>query len=291
LFSVRAGLVRTAQLVALVLCLNQLALAQDRNLLVIVDMEPDDRVALMLLAAEFPAEIAFVGTTGMHAGRKAALARQFMDQIGLDEIPVVQGSGGEASSYPEIASSKAAREYQFEGRGLIPKAELAKINSDVSHSSEKLSQKIRALLLTQNEIEIALLAPATDLVHALEENPGLEAHIAHIHLMAGWSLKLLPSGEIDRRTTYNWNTDPDAGAKPVSIESIPMTLYSSHMIKSSFSGGSINNDGFPAIISELVSRKCQVPAFETFLFAADSWDHHLMENIPPLRTVIGDHAG
>ncbi len=51
------------------------------------------------------------------------------------------------------------------------------------------------------------------------------------------------------------------------------------------------NNGFPAIISELVSRKCQVPAFETFLFAAGSWDHHLMEMIPPLRTVIADHAG
>jgi len=103
-------------------------------------MEPDDRIALLLLAAEFPSEIAFVGTTVMHAGRKQVLADQFLDRIGLPGIPAIQGTGGEAASYPEIASSKAALGYQSEGHSLLPEADLALINRDMPRSSDFLNR-------------------------------------------------------------------------------------------------------------------------------------------------------
>ena len=275
----------------LLLILKPWADAQSRNLLVIVDMEPDDRIALILLAAEFSDEIIFVGTTGMHAGRKAALARKFLDQMGLGTVPVIQGSGGEAESYPEIASSRAAREYQFEGRGLLPETELVAINQDMPKSSMKLSHEIQVLLRVNGNIEIVLLAPATDLVLALEQEPSLQEHIRHIHLMGGWSESRQSSRDIVRRTTYNWNMDPEAAAKLMSFNTIPMTLYSSHMIKSSFSGGSINKQGYPKIISEIESQRGQVPVFNSFLLAAKSWDHHLIEKIPSLSTTMGNHAG
>jgi hypothetical protein len=287
----RTGLPGLLLVVLLVLGFSQLTHAQNRNLLVIVDMEPDDRMALMLLAAEFPAGIAFIGTSGMHAGRKAALARKFIGQLGLAEVPVIQGSGGESSSYPGIASSEAAREYHSEGRGLLPQADLAVINRDTPRSSEELSRKIREFLQEHDDIEIVLLAPATDLVQALEDEPTLEARIKHIHLMGGWSHITQPSGGIVRRTTFNWNMDPDAGARLMSMNTIPMTLYSSHMIKHSFSGGSINKDDYPAVIGELESQRGQVPAFDSFLIATASWDHHLMEKIPSMQAIIGDHAG
>lgn len=275
----------------LVLSLSLWTPDQDRKLLVIVDMEPDDRIALMLLAAEFPEEVAFIGTSGMHAGRKAVLAAAFLEQMGLASVPVIQGSGGVAESYPEIASSRAAREYQSEGHGLLPDTELAAINRDLSRSSENLSREIRKILQADDEIEIVLLAPATDLVSALEEEPSLEARIEHIHLMGGWSQKAQPSGEIVLRTTYNWNMDPTSAAKLMSMNTIPMTLYSSHMLKSSFSGGSINKERYPEIIDELESQRSEVPAFDSFLVAAESWDHHLLEKIPPLQAIIGNHAG
>ena len=287
----RTGLPGLLLVVLLVLCFSQLTHARSRNLVVIVDMEPDDRMALMLLAAEFPAGIAFIGTSGMHAGRKAALADMFLGQLGLAEVPVVQGSGGESSSYPGIASSEAAREYQSEGRGLLPQADLAAINRDIPRSSEQLSREIRAFLQEHDDTEIVLLAPATDLVRALEDEPALTARIKHIHLMGGWSHITQPSGEIVRRTTFNWNMDPDAGARLMSMNTVPMTLYSSHMIKHSFSGGSVNKDGYPAIIGELESQRGQVPAFESFLVATESWDRHLMEKIPSMQAIIGDHAG
>jgi hypothetical protein len=72
---------------------------------------------------------------------------------------------------------------------------------------------------------------------------------------------------------------------------LPMTLYSTHVIRRTFSGGTINKDGFPGIINELKSQRCRVPAFESFLVAANSWDQHVMEMIPALRAVIGDNAG
>ena len=74
-----------------------------RRIIVITDLEPDDRMALHLLAARFRApEIAFVGTTVMHAGRKALLARRLLGQLGLAEVPVFSGPGGEAGDYPDI---------------------------------------------------------------------------------------------------------------------------------------------------------------------------------------------
>ena len=288
---VSKGLPHLLRVLFVVLCLGQSACGQSRGLLVIVDMEPDDRIALLLLAAEFPEEIVYVGTTGMHAGRKQVLAERYLDRIGLAGIPVIQGTGGEAASYPDIASSRAAREYQSEGRGLLSEADLTLINSDMPRSSEELNRVIRDLLRKRDDIEIVLLAPATDLVHALEAEPSLKTRIKHIHMMAGWSEKVMPSGEVVRRTTYNWNMDPIAGAQLMSMKTVPMTLYSSHIIKSSFSGGSINKDGFPKIIGELESQWCRVPAFESFLVAGNSWDHHLMKKIPPLRDIIGDNAG
>ena len=154
------GLIRLLQVVLAVLCFSQSTHARGHNLMVIVDMEPDDRVALMLLATEFPAEMGFVGTTGMHAGRKAALAEKFLQQMGLAAVPVIQGSGGEATSYPEIASSRAAREYQSEGRGLLPEADLAAINRHIPRSSRKLSREIQEFLGTW--IHDARVRPVSD---------------------------------------------------------------------------------------------------------------------------------
>jgi inosine-uridine nucleoside N-ribohydrolase len=290
-FKVGTGLVGLLLVGLLVLSSNRGAPARSRNVVVIVDMEPDDRIALMLLAAQIPEEMVLIGTTGMHAGRKAALAATFLEQLGLASVPVIQGSGGEAGSYPEIASSRAAREYQFEGHGLLPDVELAAINRDLPRSSEKLSQEIRKFLQEYDELEIVLLAPATDLVLALEQESSLESRIKHIHLMGGWSQITQPSGEVVLRTTYNWNMDPVSAAKLMSMNTIPMSLYSSHLIKRSFSGGSINKDRYPEIINKLESQRAEVPAFDSFFVASESWDHHLLEKIPPLNAIIGNHAG
>ena len=275
----------------LVAGVHQSALGQNRSLLVIVDMEPDDRIALLLLAAEFPDDIAFVGTTGMHAGRKQVLAKQFLDQAGLSDIPVIQGSGGEASTYPKVASSAAALEYQSEGYGLLPDYELERINREMPRSSDHLSLAIQDLLRTRDQVEIVLLAPATDLILALDAEPALSGSIKRIYIMGGWTESVLSSGEIQLFTTYNWNMSPSAAAALMSMEGIPMVLYSSHVIKSIFPGGSINRVGFPAIIGELDYQRLLVPAFHSFLVAANSWDQHVMAEIPILKTVIGVHAG
>lgn len=265
--------------------------SNSRSLLVITDMEPDDHIALMLLAAEFPQEIVAVGTTVMHAGRKQVLARQFVQQLGLPEVPVIQGSGGDSQSYLEIASSRAAREYEFEGQGVLPQAELVLINNEKPRSSEDLSRAIRSLLKEHDDIEIVLLAPATDLVHALKVDPSIKTRIKHIHVSGGWSEKTLPSGEVARRTSYNWNMDPKAAAALMSMKTIPMTLYSTHVIRRDFSGGTVNKESFPEIINELKSQRYRVSAFETFLHAVHSWDKHVMQTIPRLKAVIGDNAG
>lgn len=278
-------------MVFVIACLSQPTHAWGRSLLVIVDMEPDDRIALLLLGAQFREEIVSIGTTGLHAGRRQILAQHLLDAMDLAAIPVIQGTGGEAESYPSIVSTSAARAYRGEGHGLLSDAELSAIDRDTPRSSEALQLAIRELLRERDDIEVVLLAPATDLVHALEAEPALQARVQHIHTMGGWSEKVDASGKSVRRTTYNWNMDPVAAAKLMSMKTMPMTLYSSHLIKASFAGGSINQDDFPEIIGELESQRCRIPAIEAFFIAADSWDHHLMEKIPPLQTIIGDNAG
>jgi inosine-uridine nucleoside N-ribohydrolase len=287
-FLVNSSLVRL--LVLVVLILGAAAHAQTRSLIVITDMEPDDRMALMLLAVEFPADIVFVGTTGMHAGLKQVLAGQLLSRLGVGGIPVIQGSGGTADSYPDIASSRAAREYRDEGAGLLPADTLAKIKHDMPRSSDELRWAIRDLLWGHDGVEIVLLAPPTDLVDVLETEPALRAKIGHIYMMGGWSQKAGESGERVRRSTYNWNMAPEASAKLMAMTAIPMTLYSSDVIKAAFAGGSITKDSFPEIIDELREGRCRVPAFAEFLSAAAHWNHHVMATIPALKTVIGDNA-
>ena len=176
--------------------------AQAREVIVITDLEPDDRIALLLVAARLqPAEILLLGTSVMHAGRKRLPVKQLLDQLGLSKVPVIQGSGGDADDYPEIASSKAVRTYADEGKGLLPDSELARIDSDTSRSSDALSEAIRDQLHRHPGTEILLLAPPTDLVKALEMEPGLAVRVEHIHLMGGWSQGAEADGRTVRRTS------------------------------------------------------------------------------------------
>jgi len=262
-----------------------------RSLIVITDMEPDDRIALILLAGLFPETISLVGTTGLHAGRKAALARQLMDQLGLPGVPVVQGSGGISADYTDITSSRAALSYRGEGVGLLPEAELKSLSRDVPRSSDDLQNRIRDLLRSANDVEVVLLAPATDLLLALGSDPVLTTSLKHVHVMGGWSESTGPGNEIVRRTSYNWNMDPQAAARLVQIEEVPMTVYSSHIIQQDFSGGSINRDDFPEIIGLLEEKASQNQWAESFFVASRSWDAHVMKQIPYLIPVIGEHAG
>ncbi|MCX6126605.1 MAG: hypothetical protein NTV34_17875 [Proteobacteria bacterium] len=67
---------------------------KDTKLIVITDMEPDDRMAIQLLASQVPpSRIVFMGTTVMHAARKKALLCRLNEQIGYGGVPVYQGRG------------------------------------------------------------------------------------------------------------------------------------------------------------------------------------------------------
>ena len=273
-------------LLVLVLGLGCSAGASPRNLVVITDLEPDDRIAIHLLRAAFePDEFRFFGTTVMHAGRKAALVRRLLDQLGMSSVPVYQGTGGNPSDYPDIASSRAARMYQREGRGLLTDAELAQVTASPPSSGE-LRTAIGRLLRQSKDIEFVMLAPPVDLMAVLTETPELASSIKHIHLMGGWAEAKTPAGPA-LFTTYNWNMAPAPSAALLKLKNVPMTLYSSHMIKPSFNGGSINGTNSPQLMALLESLKAKLPSLVDQEKAGTSWDSHLIEQIPPLANVIG----
>ena len=137
-----------------------------------------------------------------------------------------------------------------------------------------------------------LLAPPDVLAAALRETPALRQHIRHLHVMGGWVE--VPSEDAQatlRWTTYNWNMAPEASRDLLASTDIPMTVYSSHVIKSSFSGGSIHPANFPAVTQLLETAQQELPSLAESAIASKSWDRHLIELIPALQETIGKHVG
>ncbi len=259
-------------------------------IVVITDMEPDDRIALHLLVALFPERVSLIGTTVMHSFRKKALAERLLHQLNMAHIPVIQGSGGYAGDYPNIASSRAGREYDLEGTGILEQRELLDMSKH-PRSSGQLKVELRRILSANESVEIFVLAPPTDLAMVLEESPELAGHISRIHLMGGW-LEVAGPGGTELRTTYNWNMDPRASKQLLESQAFPVTLYSSHTIKKHFSGGSLQRATFPELIELLVSSSGALPSVAETFIAGSSWDNHLMVRIPELESAIGkENAG
>jgi hypothetical protein len=71
--------------------------ATKRDLIILTDMEPDDRIALAMVASrpELASRLLFVGTTLLNSKLKAVLAERQLAQTGLgpDIVPVYVGSG------------------------------------------------------------------------------------------------------------------------------------------------------------------------------------------------------
>jgi len=259
-------------------------------LVVITNMEPDDRIALHLVAALFPDRLTLVGTTVMHSYRKKLLAERLLLQLGLGRVPVAQGSGGYASRYPNIESSAAARAYDHEGTGILEKQTLLDANAHVRSSSD-LQMELQKILSENQQVEFFILAPPTDLVTVLDDFPDLAEHVSHIHLMGGWvDTGIAPEREL--RTTYNWNMDPTSSAKLLSLRDVSITLYSSHTIKNQFAGGSVQRANYPDIIALLDDNAGSLPSIAETIVSSASWDNHVMNRIPALENVIGrDNAG
>lgn len=263
---------------------------QKNKFIIITDLEPDDRIALHVIAARIPQDqILFFGSMIKNANRKQELVRKLLDQLGFTDVPLYQGTGGPAESYYDIVSSRAAREYSQEGEHLLPVTEL-ELLQHASYSSPDLQNHIEAALEKYSNVQFVLLAPPTDLVAVLKKNPRLKKNIKHIHIMGGWA-EVQEDGKQVLRTTYNWNMDPVASAKLVLMKDIPMTLYSSHTIKKWFDGGSCNIDNCKAVIERMEQLKPEMPSLNDQIIAATSWDEHVIAKIPALKPVIEPYKG
>ena len=102
---------------------NSILTSPKRNLIVVTDMEPDDRMALNFLIGKMKPRLKFIGTTVMNARRKASLVENMMESLGVsgsphyvpkqsylnsNHVPVYVGSGGTADQYPDISSSRVS---------------------------------------------------------------------------------------------------------------------------------------------------------------------------------------
>lgn len=274
----------------------QLQDGDNANWIILTDLEPDDRMALMLLAQNLPRKnVLAVGANLLHSGRKAELARRLLRQIGWDDVPVLQGNGGEASSYPEFASNAAAKTYQNEGNGILTALEKVDVRASKGTSIDLQLFIVKAMqqaYAQDKKLNILVLSPATDFANAVLSSTNYSERnlqaVNRVVMVGGWVEVQNANGAKELRSTYNWNMDPISAR--VALDKMPnMTIISSHLIKPVFGGGSLNASNAPGLIEAMT--KSRHSAMRDFHTAGGSWDHHLIEKIPPLANVIGPYAG
>ncbi len=254
-------------------------------LVIITDMEPDDRIAMMLASDLFADRMVMVGTSVRHAGRKRDLAARALRQDALENILVVQGSGGAAEDYPDVISTRPARLYQNEGKGILSDDALRNYRL-APRSSTASADALINRLAGHEQVEIIALAPLTDLAAALAMRPDLAKRISRLHIMGGWTLR-----KGIKRTSYNWTMDAAAANQILALKGVPIYLHSSHVFKREFIGGSLNTANAPRVIKALLAAHEKSANIRDFSIAAQSWDHHVIRLIPALAERIKPHAG
>lgn len=268
---------------------------EKHRLVILTDMEPDDRMALQLAAGMFSnAEILLVGTSVKHTGLKKMLAGRLLDQIGLTRVRVAAGTGGESGDYVPISGTAAARSYEKEGAGILVES----IRQDIlnmPHSSHELKDELKQIFETEDNLTLVVMSPAPDLEAVLEGNDRYLKKIKEAVLMGGWvDVPATETTPAAKRTTYNWNMAPEASSRllqRLAGAKVRTTLWSSHVVKPHFKGGSVNRDTHPAIIAEWKRLAYRVASFQEHAIAGKNWDAHLVSKIPPLAKVIGPYQG
>lgn len=255
--------------------------------IVITDLEPDDRWAIHLLARHLSGdELAVVGATLLDTPLKAALLRRLLDQLERSEVTVAQGTGLQAEDYPRTRSSSAARSFRHEGVGILSATQLEEL-AGKRRASDQLRTAIRDTLSRHANVDIALLAPSDDLAAVLRDQPELAESVRCLHMVGGW----LPREGDGLRATYNWNMSPRATAYLLALRELPIVLYSSHALRRSFGGVSINRDNSPRLWRSIAANAVGSQGVFDTIVASAAWDTHIVATYPPIRDALETHAG
>jgi hypothetical protein len=244
------------------------------KLVVITDLEPDDRIAIHILSANFePDRFAFFGTTVLNTQYKKTLTEQILEEVGLKNIPVYSGEQKSSKDYfPVFQSSLPAINYS--NNDSI--SELT--NSIFPSGDSELTNKIYSLLKTsqQNSIAFIVLAPTTELIKAIAKDKSLVSKISAIHIMGEWNIDRA-SGKL--YTTYNWNMDGEASKELLMLKNVKIFLYSSDMIKilQNYNSGSINPQTAPGVWKTIDSLSHRLPSLSHFLSAQFNWNINIAE--------------
>ena len=266
-------------------------LKADRNkpdaTIVITDLEPDDRLALHVLAHSLDAgELDLVGTTLLHTSLKTALLRRLLDQLDRGGVKVAQGFGRTPDEYPPTRSSAAARSFAVEGVGILSASELSDISKN-RNDSTALQLAIIDVLSNHGRVNIVLLAPGDDLAAALEERPALADRVACLFMMGGWQNR--PGKGL--RSTYNWNMAPESADYLLSRDDLPIVLFSSHALRKSFASISVNRGNFPDLWQVIENNAGESQNISETLLASAAWDKHIVSAYPAVREVLEPHVG
>ena len=257
------------------------------QIVVITDMEPDDRRALRVLAkSPLRSKVKLIGTTALGTPVKTALARRLLQQLGMGDVPVVQGWGGAPGDYPPTLSSLAARTFRHEGVGVFSAVRLAEL-ADKPRQSHALALALIDTIRRHHQTDVLVLGPATDLAEALRRDPELVSGIRCVHMVGGW----VDRKSRGQRSTYNWNMQPHAANAILANKRVPVVLHSSHVFQSGPLGVSVNRSTHPLVWRTIVDRSLSDESVFEDGVASATWDRHIISTYPPLRNVVGPHVG
>lgn len=255
-----------------------------RNFVVHTDLEPDDRLAFHVLAYYLGEDrLGLVGTTLMHSEKKRVLTTRTLRDIGLLDVPVLRGTGGQKEDYAPIASSIAAREYEGEGADILTKEELAELNA-APRDGEPFRKAFEAYLENHTDVEVIIMSAPTDIVAVLQRRSDLLKKIKTIHVMGGWAVGA--DGKLT--STFNWNMGHLETALLLKLSGqVRMRLYSSHLIKAAFNGGSVSRKNMPELMRALEFARSHLRGLQDLELASRHWDEGIIKKIPTLREKIG----
>jgi inosine-uridine nucleoside N-ribohydrolase len=190
--------------------------------LVLTDIgrDVDDVEALAYLAGHPRTEIAAVATTHMIPDRRAMIARAVLTYLGSPNMPIGVGSvypwGQEDPRLDTYLQEHAIGGKTYEGGGLI---------ACFPNAADLINETIDA---HADRLQVAALAPVTDLAHAADKEPALFGRIGRLFVQ-GQALvddkgRLHPDPE-----AYNLAEDMEAAERIFAYQdTVPMTFVGKH---------------------------------------------------------------
>lgn len=279
---------------------NACALTKERVFFIHDDFEPDGILALLVTIEGIQGSNKRIGlvTTAIEKEidgypLKASIAGFVLAEFGLAHVPVFNEKPFAGTSYVPLGPTAPARTYhpeldirQFQvySKRLEACIPAADIKTDPVAA---LIAGMESIDTASEELVLQILTDPSAIVDALNRRPDLASKIAEIHWAAGWSGDSKEGGSL----TFNSIMSPLQAGKEDAARSarelydiiakhqIKTIYHSSHIIKTVFTGGSLNADNAGEFVETFLSSAANSVFFQSIHAHERTWTKHVVSSL------------